>query len=348
MNNDRSVTDAELEASGLIYIPELERGITRQKRGKGYSFISTNGKVISDPEERERLLAIAVPPSYEKVVYCPKPKGHLQAVGYDSTGNKQYFYHPLWEELRDRKKFSRMSKFGKALPAFRRKVSRRLRNSSSEKERVLCGIVRILDGTGMRVGNKQATTNSKTFGLTTLRKKHVTIDENDIRFSYKGKGGGKIICELQDPLVSDVLVTCLDRSGNRLFAYEKGDDQIQPIYSGDVNEFIQTHMGCTFSAKDFRTWRFSCLFLEELLKRQDQESVTLKEVLEQIAKQTCNTPAILKSSYIHPGLLVACKEDDKGVFRKPDSSPGALRKVESYLLRYVRSAHARKALNPEN
>lgn len=347
MNRDRSVTARELEASGLSYIETVEPGITRTRRGRGFSFQSANGTLIRDPEERERLLAIAVPPSYEHVVYCLDPDGHLQATGVDSKGNTQYFYHPEYEKLRDRKKFSRLSKFGEALPAFRRKVTRRLKNSDSEKEKVLCAIMRILDGTGMRIGSNSATHNNKTFGLTTLHKKHVSVDEDDIRFAYKGKGGGKITCELQDPLVSDLLNTCLHHSGSRLFEYENDEGQTQQIYSGDVNLFIQQHMGESFSAKDFRTWRFSCLFLEELTKRSEQEAVTLKEVLEMLSESTCNTPAILKSSYVHPGLLRACKEGSKGYRRKPQKPLPGLRKAENYLLRYLGSRHARRALRSE-
>ena len=344
MNRDRSVTAQELKATGLSRVEAIEPGITRIRRGRGFSFHLPDGTLIGDPVERERLLDIAVPPSYTDVIYCSNPEGHLQATGIDSKGNKQYFYHPDYEVLRDRKKFARMPKFGKALPGFRRKVARRLKHSDSEKEKILCAIMRILDGTGMRIGNNSATQNNKTFGLTTLHKKHVTVDEDDIRFAYKGKGGGRITCELQDPVVSDLLLSCLDHTGNRLFGYETDAGETRQIYSGDVNDFIQEHMGPSFSAKDFRTWRFSCLFLEELAERTEQDEVTLKEVLEAIARRTCNTPAILKSSYVHPGLLASCKEGDRTFRYKPVRPLRGLRKSENLLLRYVGSRHAREAL----
>src|SRR5690606_34297434 len=157
-------------------------GIKRIKRGRGFSFLAANGSVIKNKNERERLLKLAVPPSYTQVWYCTEPNGHLQATGFDSKGKKQYFYHPLWEELRDKNKFSLMEEFGKSLPSFRRKIAYRIKNSENGKEKLLCTMLRILDKTGMRIGNVVSTQTNQTYGLTTLRKKHVSVDNQNIHF----------------------------------------------------------------------------------------------------------------------------------------------------------------------
>ncbi|WP_334129952.1 DNA topoisomerase IB [Sneathiella sp.] len=344
MGNDQAISDADLMEVGLIYVEEQKPGITRVKCGRGFSFRRVNGKVVKDPKRRARLLALAVPPSYTDVWYCPSPNGHLQATGFDSKGKKQYFYHPLWEELRDRNKFSLMEDFGKELPSFRRKIAYRIKHSEDGKEKLLCAMLRILDKTGMRIGNAVSTETNQTYGLTTLRKQHISVDRETVHFSFKGKGGVLIKCELYDPGLARALEECIHWRGVHIFAFRDAAGRRHQIRSEDINNFIHEHMGPAFSAKDFRTWRFSTLFLEELVRQRKRGDPSLKSVFEEIVAHTCNTPAILKSSYIHPGLLELCRQGKEA--RLPDSPAPTrgLQKAEALLLAYLQSAGANTTL----
>lgn len=344
MAYERHISDKELEKVGLSYIEEMENGIIRKKCGRGYSYHNSQGECIKNKDELARLKSLAIPPSYSDIWYCDNPNGHIQATGFDSQGKKQYFYHPKWEHLRDIHKFNLMKDFGERLPSIRRKITNKIKNADTQKEHIICVVIRILDKTGMRIGNESAATKNKTHGVTTLRKKHITIEDNKIHFKFKGKGGGAIECDIHDPIAIDIINKCMDIEGSRLFDYLDSNDQIHHIYASDINEYIKTHMHSSFSAKDFRTWRFSCLFLEEMMKCNDLAKLSLKGVLDNIVERTCNTPAILKTSYIHPGLLKICKEKTNDYFNNEPSTLRGLQKAESFLLQYVQSPHAQDTL----
>ena len=327
------IDPAQLKDYDLTYVYEQNPGIQRVKRGRGFSFLSPDGTTIKDKSERERLLAIAVPPTYDKVWYCPIYNGHLQATGFDASAKKQYFYHPAWELLRETSKFSYMERFGEKLPAFRRRINRTLNDADNEKEELLSAMSRILDKTGMRTGNESASQTNKTYGLTTLRKKHVDHDDAALHFEYKGKGGNELEKDLRDPKVVNIIDHCAEIPGQRLFQYLDSKGEKHSVDSSDMNIFLKDSMGEDFSAKDFRTWRFSCLFLEEALRLASKGAgVTLKSVLGRVSETSGNTPSILKSSYVHPGLMKNDKDQLSG-----------LRKSENRLLNYLKTKHASDA-----
>lgn len=341
------IDDELLEKYSLRYVYEEKPGIRRRKRGKGFSFIDNKGQLITDEKERERLNCIAVPPTYKKVWYCPLPNGHLQATGYDSTSKKQYFYHNYWEQLREIKKFSAMVCFGASLPSLRRKISEKLKIKGDEinKEIVLSAMVRILDRTGIRVGNNLASKLHNTYGLTTLRKKHIECDEDYIHLEYKGKGGRELIKEFYAPKVANIIENCVEIQGQQLFEYTDNKGNIFTVDSGDLNAFIKDIMGHVFSAKDFRTWRFNTLFIKKLTKEvKKSRKVTLKSILESVATRSGNTPSILQSSYIHPGLIQVVKEEDWSLIQKYEPKKYRLRKAENYLYHYLQTKHADEAL----
>ena len=327
-----------LESSDLQYVYAHETGITRRKKGKGFCYINPNGETVTDTKTRERLDMIAVPPTYTDVWYCAHANGHLQATGYDSNSKKQYFYHPEWERLRTLTKFSSLENFGEALPSLRNVIARNIKDTHLDKQTVICAMLRILDRTGMRIGNEHASTLNDTYGLTTLRTKHVDLDQNTLHFHYNGKGGGALDKYMSDAKVAEIVDQCAEIGGQRLFEYE--DDKGAPhiIDSADVNMFLKQHMGNEFSAKDFRTWRFSCLFLEMGLKRKDHDP-SLKDVLEDVANVTGNTPAILQSSYVHPALIRDLKKKNLQGWEIQTPQKNGLRKFENYFLNFLKSNH---------
>lgn len=338
-----------LKKYNLKYVYEESPGIKRLKRGRGFSFIDINGNLIKDKKERKRLNSIAVPPTYERVWYCPLPNGHLQATGFDSTEKKQYFYHSYWEQLREMNKFSALLDFGDSLPSFRRKILENLNQFSGrlDKHIVLSAMARILDRTGIRVGNNFASELHNTYGLTTLKKKHVDYDDNYIHLEYKGKGGRDLIKDFYAPKVANIIENCAEIPGQRLFEYTDSKGHIFDIDSGDLNTFLKDTIGKEFSAKDFRTWRFNCFYIKELLKSLNkQEKVTLKSVLEGVANKSGNTPSILQSSYIHPGLIQVVKEENWEAVKKHQPEKYGLRKVENHLYHYLQTKHAEEALKP--
>ena len=341
-NLDKSVL-AEFD---LVYVEHESLTIKRVKKGKGYSFQDQNGKTVSDNNILDRLQSLAIPPTYTDALCCTVENGHLQAVGIDSTGNKQYFYHASWEKLREITKFTALHDFGDKIPAFRRKISKLL-NADNDRNRVLAAMFRILDETGMRVGGESSAKENKTYGITTLRKKHIDVVHGDIDFDYKAKGGVEVSLEIHDQRLADILEQCEEISGQRLFEYQDDDGKKQQIRSHHMNEFLKQSMGDQYSVKDFRTWRFSCLFLKFLLKALDGDAkITLKFLLDQTAEKTGNTPSILQSSYIHPGLIdIAKNPQTHGMFLKTDEKlKGGLRHNEAIFLNYLQSDHAKNTL----
>lgn len=329
-----------LKEQHLIYVYEEPPGIRRLKKGKGYCFLDAKGKSIACPKERQRLLSVAVPPTYKNVWYCPKANGHLQATGFDSNDKKQYFYHTSWALLRESRKYERICTFSASLPAFRRKIRQMLKQESDNKETVLAAMARVLDKTGMRVGSTKAASTNKTYGLTTLRKKHLHQEgEDGICFEYKGKAGVDLDVHLHDPDLMRVIDDCADIPGQRLFQYRDEDGSVHEVNSHDVNEFIKIHMDGPFTAKDFRTWRFNCLFLEAMLKHQANDP-SLKFLLETVSETSGNTPSILQSSYLHPGLIAAAKQKAWSHLNQDAPAIRDLQKTEAILVAYLNCPHA--------
>jgi DNA topoisomerase-1 len=329
----------------LKYVYEEPPGIRRIRRGRGFSFINPDDAVIREPRARQRLLDIAVPPTYENVWYCPLDNGHLQATGYDSQDKKQYFYHERWRQIQEAKKFDMLADFGPKLPAFRRKITRAIDPDSLCRESVLAAMARLLDRTGIRIGNDLATQKNKTYGLTTLGKKQVETHGDTVELDFIGKGGQEIDLTFYEPKVAEMIDHCAEIPGQRLFQYLDEKEERHELHSHDLNNYIKEMIGEDFSAKVFRTWRFSCLFIEKALAAHEKnEKPTMKSILEEVAELSGNTPAILQSSYIHPGLLKAVKNGEWSHLDVPPKNIAGLRKAEIIFLNYLNTKHAAKAL----
>jgi DNA topoisomerase-1 len=291
--------------AGLLYSSDAEPGITRVRRGKNFAYRDSKGRWIKDQAQLARIRRLAIPPAYESVWICASPEGHLQATGRDARGRKQYRYHPTWRLERDSGKFDRLLQFAKALPALRRKVRQHLKQQDHSRELLLATIVRLLDTTLIRVGNDQYARENGSFGLTTLRNRHVRIQGDSLKLSFRGKSGVRHDVEVKDPRVLRVVRRCLHLPGQELFQYRGEDGELHSVGSGDVNDFLDSLCPERFTAKDFRTWHGSVLALDTLRKfcGAAGESFTLKQLLAEVAQSLGNTPAVCRKAYVHPGVL---------------------------------------------
>lgn len=264
--------------------------------------------MITDADERERFAALAIPPAWTEVWISPRPDGHLQATGRDARGRKQYRYHEDWRAVRDVAKFARMVPFGRALPAIRRTTARHLRQRGLPREKVLAAVVRLLERSLIRIGNPEYARDNDSFGLTTLRDRHVDFPRGRVRFEFRGKGGRKASVEVDDPRLARVVRACRDVPGYDLFQYVEEDGTRCAVGSGDVNEYLREIAGESFTAKDFRTWAGTLHAAAELMKcgPGDDEAEAkrrVKEAVERVAERLRNTPAVCRACYIHPAVI---------------------------------------------
>ena len=289
---------------GLFYSSDAEPGFTRVRRGKNFSFRDTRGLPIRDPAQLARIRKLAIPPAYTDVWICPSPDGHLQATGRDARGRKQYRYHERWRLERDCGKFDRMQAFARALPRLRRQVQAHLDGKQHSRELVLATVVRLLDTTLVRVGNDQYARENKSYGLTTLRNRHVHLTGSGLRLLFKGKSGVQHDVEVKDPRVCRVVRRCLHLPGQELFQYRDAEGNRRVVSSNDVNDYLRQACGEGFTAKDFRTWHGSVLALETQRRFcTSGRCFTLKELLAQVSGSLGNTPAVCRKAYIHPRVL---------------------------------------------
>ena len=287
-------------------------GITRVKRGRGFSYHEEDDTKISDKATLERIRALAIPPAWTNVWICPHPRGHVQATGYDVAGRKQYRYHDDWRESRDRIKFEEMEDFAKALPALRVALDKNLRKQALGFERVCSCAVRLLDLGLFRVGSERYETENESYGLTTIKKKHMKIEGKEATFEYPSKSGQKSTHTISHPIVMPTLKALKERTGGRglkdLLVYE-ADDGWRDLVAADVNAFIKELVGNGFSAKDFRTWNATVL-ASLYLAIDDEEPATKaarKRIANRAIKRTAkflnNTPAVCRASYIDPRVF---------------------------------------------
>jgi DNA topoisomerase-1 len=298
-----------IDVEGLRYSGDSQAGFSRILRGKHFVFRDTRGRIIKDARVIQRIRKLAIPPAYRDVWICPHANGHLQATGRDARGRKQYRYHPQWREHRDGTKFDRMLEFGRALPRIRRRVARDLRASGLPKEKVLATIVRLLECTLIRVGNEEYARENGSFGLTTLRDRHVALKSGSLVLEFRGKSGIEHRALVTDRRVARIVRDCRDIPGQELFQWIDGNDERHPIGSNDVNEYLREASGGSFTAKDFRTW-FATLEALELLRkaRPSSPNEAKKQVLatvKVVSEKLGNTPAICRKCYIHPDVLSA-------------------------------------------
>jgi DNA topoisomerase IB len=294
--------------AGLLYVSCDEPGIRRVRAGDGFHYVTPDNRRLSSASDLRRIESLAVPPAYEDVWICMSPRGHLQATGQDARGRKQYRYHPHWRKVRDSAKFDRMVSFGESLPKLRRKLARDLALPGLPREKVLAAVVSLLDTTRARIGNVEYARENKSFGLTTLRNRHVTfIRDGRAVLNFRGKGGVQHEIPIDDKRIVRIVHRCQELPGQHLFQYVADDGSRCPVDSGQVNDYLRESMGDDFTAKDFRTWGatlHALILLGRIPREADASEAALKKaisgVVKQVAKELRNTPAVCRKSYINP------------------------------------------------
>ena len=297
--------------NGLVYVNTGMPGLTRERHGKGFRYRDTKGQWVRDVNEISRIQRLAIPPAYTDVWICPLPNGHLQATGIDARGRKQYRYHAEWRLMKDETKFERLELFGRALPKIRARVARDLRAGARQtlpgRALVLATLVRLLDITFLRVGNEEYASTNRSYGLTTLRSRHVDVRGASLRLRFRGKSGVLHEARVDDPRVARVIRRCQQLPGQELFQYQDADGELRSVSSTDVNDYLREAAGDNFTAKDFRTWHGTVQALELIRLACSSGSegprLSAKEILGAVAQQLGNTPAVCKKAYIHPAVL---------------------------------------------
>jgi DNA topoisomerase I len=299
---------AAARAAALRYVSDERPGIARRRVGKGFSYRQPQGGPVKDPATLRRIRALAIPPAWTQVWICPVENGHIQATGRDEKGRKQYRYHPRWRETRDAAKFGHMVEFARVLPRIRDQVERDLRLPGLPRAKVLATVVRLLETTLIRVGNDDYAKQNGSYGLTTLRNRHVQVTGTELRFSFKGKSGKSWQLRIADGRIARILRECQDLPGQELFQYVDEDGQRRGIDSGDVNEYLREVANSDVTAKDFRTWAgtvLAALALKEFERFDTQAAAkrNVKRAIEHVAQRLGNTPTICRKCYVHPGVL---------------------------------------------
>ncbi|MEP6809055.1 MAG: DNA topoisomerase IB [Chthoniobacterales bacterium] len=304
------VTDPEeaAEEAGLRYVSDDQPGYTRKKKGNGFEYFDTAGKRITDEKRVLRLNRLAIPPAYDDVWICPNANGHLQATGRDARGRKQYRYHEKWREARDETKYDRMVIFGAALPKIRKRVAMDLARPGLPKEKVLATIVSIMERTFIRVGNEEYARENNSYGLTTMRNRHVAVNGTKVRFKFRGKSGVEHSVQIADRRLSRIVKKVQDLPGQELFGYLDAEGEVGQIKSQDVNDYLQEITGENFTAKDFRTWAGTVLAAVALdavepSKTKKETKANVKNAIAAVAKILGNTPTVCRKCYVHPAVL---------------------------------------------
>ncbi len=298
----------EAPPPGLVWVSDAAPGIRRIRHADGFIYRGVDGKRIRRAAELRRINALAIPPAYEDVWICTRANGHLQATGRDARGRKQYRYHPDWRVAKDADKFERMLEFGAALPRIRKRVKADLAapvGTTPGRETVLATIVRLLDTTYVRIGNEEYARTNRSFGLTTLRRRHAAVSGTRLRLKFRGKSGKEHEVALDDPRVARVVRRCQAMPGQDLFQYVDDAGEVHAVGSADVNDYIRAASGAEFTAKDFRTWHGTAHALELWVGQgvEPEQRPSAKELLAEVAKRLGNTIAVCKKSYVHPRVL---------------------------------------------
>jgi DNA topoisomerase-1 len=312
-----------VRAAGLRYVTDSMPGIRRRRAGKGFSYRASDGQLITGRAQLARIKWLAIPPAWTDVWICPDRNGHLQATGFDARGRKQYRYHPDWRTIRDVAKFDRMPDFAQALPRIRARVEEDQARRGLPREKVLATIIRLLEITLIRIGNREYARDNGSYGLTTLRDRHVDFGGTKLMFEYRGKGGKLHRISVRDRRLARIVRSCKELPGQHLFQYLDESGERRAIGSADVNAYLEEITGQPFTAKDFRTWAGTVLAALALsgLEGFDTQAAAKRNVvcaIEQVAAQLGNTVAVCRKSYIHPevveayldGTLLKCMEEE--------------------------------------
>lgn len=295
---------------GLRYVSDHQPGIRRQPEKSGFRYVGPDGRIVRDQATLARIQSLAIPPAWNDVWICQHDNGHIQATRRDAKKRKQYRYHPRWRSVRDQAKYERMLNFGKALPAMRKRVDDALKQPGLPREKMLATVVYLLQATMMRIGNEAYARQNKSFGLTTLRDRHVRIDGSEVEFQFQGKSGVRHAVTVDDARLARIIKRSRDLPGQELFQYIDDEGQQQIIDSADVNEYLRDITGEDYTAKDFRTWSgtiLAALALREFEKidLEAQGKKNIVKAIEAVAERLGNTPGICRKCYVHPAIIDA-------------------------------------------
>ena len=311
VENSVAIESAEAaEEAGLSYVSDDRPGYTRKARNGEFEYLDTQGKRIRDEQRLLRIKRLAIPPAWTNVWICPSPTGHIQATGRDARRRKQYRYHERWRELRDENKFDRLAAFAKALPKIRRRVAKDLKLRGLPREKVLATVVRLLERTFIRIGNEEYAKENKSFGLTTIKNRHVSVRGPHLRFRFRGKSGRQHEVDMTDRRIAKIVSKCQDLPGQDLFQYVSDDGEPRNVTSQDVNDYLREITNENFSAKDFRTWAGTVLAAIALTAQSEfetkkQAKANLKTAICAVARLLGNTPAVCRKCYVHPAIVEA-------------------------------------------
>jgi DNA topoisomerase-1 len=294
--------------SRLRYVTDDLPGITRKRNHKGFRYFDPQGRPLRHNENLRRIKSLAIPPAWNHVWISPWADSHLQATGRDARGRKQYRYHPRWREVRDQTKFDRMSVFGRALPILRRRLRRDLARAGLPREKVLATVVKLLEATLIRIGNEEYARHNRSYGLTTMRSKHVKVKGAKIQFEFRGKGGKPFNLDLNDRRLARIVNHYQELPSQELFQYVDEEGQHRTINSSDVNDYLHQVTGEDFTAKDFRTWAGTVLAARALRENRQVDSKAhtkrnLINAIETVAKKLGNTRSVCRNCYIHPAVI---------------------------------------------
>ncbi len=336
------------ESTGLVYVSTDDPGLSRRRRGSGFIYRDASGAPVSDARIIARIHSLAIPPAWKDVWICQDPLGHVQAVGQDERGRRQYRYHPQFREVREAAKFDHLVAFAEALPDLRAQVDRDLRLPGLPREKVLATVVRLLETTMIRIGNADYARTNKSYGLTTLLNRHVSVQGSDLRFHFKGKSGKTWRLQVKDRRVAKIVRTCQDLPGQNLFQYIEEDGERQHVTSTDVNRYLKAVTDRDITAKDFRTWTGTVLAAVAIsefdgVEAPAERKKTLALAIRRVAEQLGNTPAICRRCYVHPDIQAAYLESGVALaatgdsLAHPEAGPTHLTPEEAMVLDFLRS-----------
>jgi len=331
---------------GLRYVDDSRPGYTRAWKNGAFVYFNTQGNPLSDDADIKRINALAIPPAYTNVWICPDSRGHLQATGRDARGRKQYRYHPHWRETRDATKYERMLAFSAVLPKLRARVTRDLELDGMPRDKVLATVVRLLDTTLIRVGSEEYARDNKSYGLTTLRKKHLSVKSGTLRFQFRGKSGIEHDVSVSDPRIARIIKRCMDLPGHDLFQYLDANGERHTVSSSDINDYLHDITGADFTAKDYRTWAGS-VFALAALRKLAWETVTearkhVVGTIKEVSKILRNTPAVCRKCYVHPAVIEAFEAGELAD-ELPVSRRSGLKADEAVLATFLEKDAKRRA-----
>ena len=340
------------EEAGLCYVSDDRPGYTRKASGEEFEYFDTDGKLIRDEQRLLRLKRLAIPPAWTDVWICPVANCHIQATGRDARRRKQYLYHERWREVRDENKYDRMVGFGKALPRIRRRVAKDLKLPGLPRNRVLATVVQLLERTFIRIGNEEYARDNKSFGLTTMKDRHVEVKGSKLRFRFRGKSGKEHEVDVTDRHIAKIVGKLQDLRGQDLFQYVDDDGKVRDVTSQDVNEYLREITSEDFSAKDFRTLAGTVLTAialnaQEKFETKKQAKRNISTAIKAVAKILGNTPTICRKCYVHPAIFESylSRKSIDGLKQMTEEAMGDvdLRSSEAAVLKFLESRLSKKA-----